>query len=70
MDILLISMIKNFMQIVKAQSWCQSCPECDEYIRIFEYFLSENIFGYSFVSKSIRMSHSDLYQILLRMNIQ
>ena len=26
-------------------------PECDEYIRIFEYFRPEYLFGYSFVSK-------------------
>ena len=51
MDIWLISMIKNAIWIVKVQNWCQSSPECDKYIWIFEYFWSKYSFGYSFVSK-------------------
>ena len=58
------------------QAFCQSSSECDEYIRIFKYFnisdtniysdirlyqfFDTNIFGHSFVSKSIVQIYSDI----------
>ena len=51
MDILLITMIKNAIWNANSQNWCQSSPEYDEYIRIYEHFQSEYLSGYLFVSK-------------------
>ena len=73
MDNLLITMIKNAIQIVKAHNWCQSSPECDD---IFEYSnisdpniysdirLYQNfdtyIFRYSLGSKKFIQIYSDI----------
>ena len=38
------------MSAVRSIKWYGTASECDEYIRIFKYFLSEYLFGYSFVS--------------------
>ena len=49
------------------QKFVTRAPECDEYIRIFEYIGHKYIFGHSFVSIFLLQMYLDirLYQICL-----